>query len=89
MRYSPEDAEFVLQNSAGRYLLFNSGAVASKTTKDTQGVNVFTMKKGHRLVSVEDYKEGRFVKPSRYRTKTLPSAGATLASDDSAEQLNM
>ena len=89
MRYIPEDAEFVLQNSAGRYLLFNSGAVASKTTKDTQGVNVFTMKKGHRLVSVEDYKEGRFVKPSRYRTKTLPSAGATLASDDSAEQLNM
>jgi DNA gyrase subunit A len=63
--------------------------VASKTTKDTQGVGVMTLKKGHMLVKVEDYTEGRFTKPSRYRTKTLPSAGATLAADDAAEQIKM
>ena len=89
MRYVTEDKEFILTSSAGRVLLFHSGAVASKTTKDTQGVAVMTLKKGHTLVKVEDYTEGRFVKPSRYRTKTLPSAGATLAADDTAEQIKI
>ena len=89
MRYITEDREFVLTSSAGRVLLFHSGAVASKTTKDTQGVNVMSLKKGHVLAKVEDYTEGRFNKPSRYRTKTLPSAGATLAADDAAEQIKM
>ena len=89
MRYVTEDKEFVLTSSAGRVLLFHSGSVASKTTKDTQGVAVMSLKKGHTLVKVEDYAEGRFIKPSRYRTKTLPSAGATLAADDAAEQIKM
>ena len=48
-----------------------------------------TLKKGHRLVKVEDFTEDRFVKPSRYRTKTLPSAGAVLSAEDSGEQLKM
>gem|GEM_PF-820495 len=82
VRYIKEDAEFVLTSSAGRVLLFNSGAVASKSAKDTQGVNVLTLKKGQTLKSVEDYAEGRFKKLSRYRTKTLPSTGATLSAED-------
>ena len=88
-RYITADAEFVLTTSAGRVLLFNSGAVASKTTKDTQGVAVMSLKKGHKLVKVEDFTEGRFVKPARYRTKTLPAAGALLASEDQGEQLKL
>ena len=89
IRYVPQDGEFVLTSSAGRILLFNSGAVASKTTKDTQGVAVMTLKKGHRLIGVEDYAEGRFAKPSRYKTKTLPSAGALLSAEDTGEQMKL
>ena len=89
MRYITVDKEFILTSSGGRVLLFNSGAVASKSAKDTQGVNVLTLKKGQKLVNVEDYTEGRFVKPSRYKTKTLPSAGAVLAADDAGEQLKL
>ena len=85
--YVTDDAEFVIKSTSGRLLLFNSGAIASKTTKNTQGVAVMTLKKGHRVASVVNYKEDMFVKPQRYRTKTLPSAGATLAADDSGEQL--
>lgn len=84
-RYITEDAEFVISTSAGRYLCFNSGAVSSKTTKDTQGVAVMSLKKGHTVINVEDFIEGRFKKPSRYRSKTLPSAGAVLSADDIAE----
>ncbi len=85
--YVTDDTEFVIKSTSGRLLLFNSGAIASKTTKNTQGVAVMTLKKGHRVASVVNYKEDMFVKPQRYRTKTLPSAGATLAADDSGEQL--
>ena len=89
MRYITADGEFVLKSSAGRVLLFHSGAISSKSAKDTQGVNVMTLKKAQTLVSVADYKEGQFIKPSRYRSKTLPAAGALLSAEDSAEQLKM
>lgn len=84
-----EDGDFVLSTTAGRYLIFNSGAIASKTTKDTQGVAVMTLKKGHRIAAVEDWTEGRFVKPSRYKSKNLPAAGAVLSAEDMGEQLTM
>ena len=83
------DKQFILSTTAGRYLIFNTGSVSSKTTKDTQGVAVMTLKKGHKLCKVEDFTEDRFAKPSRYRTKTLPSVGATLSAEDTGEQLRM
>ncbi len=87
--YIPEEAELVLTSTAGRNLLVNTGAISAKTTKDTAGVNVLTLKKYHKLQSVRYYKEGEFAKPHRYRTKTLPAAGATLSSEDTAEQLSL
>ncbi len=84
-----EDCELVLKSSSGKILLLNTGAVSPKTTKDTQGVGVMTQKKNHRLVSVEDYSEGMFKKPARYRTRTLPAAGAALSAEDVGEQLTL
>lgn len=89
IRYIDSDKQFILSTTAGRYLIFNTGSVSSKTTKDTQGVAVMTLKKGHKLCKVEDFTEDRFAKPSRYRTKTLPSVGATLSAEDTGEQLRM
>jgi DNA gyrase subunit A len=87
--YITEEAELVLTSTAGRNLLVNTGAISAKTTKDTAGVNVLTLKKYHKLQGVRCYKEGEFAKPHRYRTKTLPAAGATLSSEDTAEQLSL
>ena len=84
-RYVTEDAEFVISTSAGRYLCFHSGAIASKAAKDTQGVAVMTLKKGHKITAVEDFREDRFKKPARYRTKTLPGTGAVLSAEDQNE----
>lgn len=87
--YIKEDCDVVLTSTAGRVLLINTGAVSPKTTKDTAGVNVMTLKKYHKLSSARFYKDGEFSKPHRYRTKTLPAAGATLSADDTAEQLSL
>ncbi|MDE5994309.1 MAG: topoisomerase IV, partial [Oscillospiraceae bacterium] len=87
--YVQEDKEFVIRSSAGRYLLFHSGAISPKTTKDSQGVGVMTLKKGHRVEEVTEYIEGRFSKAARYRTKNLPGAGAILSAEDQGEQLKI
>ncbi len=87
--YITDEAEIVITSTAGRNLLVNTGAISAKTTKDTAGVNVLTLKKYHKLQGVRLYKEGEFAKPHRYRTKTLPAAGALLSADDTAEQLSL
>ena len=89
MKYIREDCEIVLHSSAGRLLLLNTGAISPKTTKDTQGVAVFTLKKGHTVVKVRDYVPGEFAKPYRYKTKNLPSTGALPSAEDSGEQMSL
>lgn len=84
-----EDKEYVIKSTSGRILLLNTGAIAVKTTKDSMGVSVMTLKKGHRVSYVKEYTDGEFVKPARYRTRTLPAAGATLSADDVGEQLTL
>lgn len=84
-----EDKELVLTSSAGRILLVNTAVILPKTTKDTIGVSVMTLKKGQKLFGVRDYVEGEFAKPYRYKSKNLPAAGALLSSEDSGEQLTL
>lgn len=87
--FSLEDKEFIISSSSGRMLLLHSGALNLKTSRTTQGVAVLKLKKGHRLFSVAEYQEGRFSKPSRYRTRNLPALGALPSPDDDNEQLSI
>ncbi len=85
--YLPEDKELVVISSAGRHLLINTAVILPKTTKDTIGVGVMTLKKGHRVMTAREYREGEFAKPHRYKAKNLPAAGALLSNEDDAEQI--
>lgn len=88
--YMPEDEEVLFKASSGNMLLVHTGALALKTTRSTQGVAVLKPKKGHRLFSIERYKDGTFTNPKRYRTGSLPARGALSVNDDSKdEQLSL
>lgn len=88
--YMPEDEEVLFKASSGNMLLIHTGALTLKTTRSTQGVAVLKPKKGHRLFSIERYKEGTFTNPKRYRTSSLPARGALPVNDDSKdEQLSL
>lgn len=88
--YMPEDEEVLFKASSGNMLLVHTGALALKTTRSTQGVAVLKPKKGHRLFSIEHYKDGTFTNPKRYRTGSLPARGALPVNDDSKdEQLSL
>ncbi len=86
---SAEDGEYLLTSSAQKKLLFNSAMIAPKSTRDTQGVAVLTVKKNHFVESVTQFDENMLANPHRYRTKTLPSAGIKLREEDAGEQLSL
>ncbi|MDD6061906.1 MAG: DNA topoisomerase (ATP-hydrolyzing) subunit A [Oscillospiraceae bacterium] len=84
-----EDTDLVVVSSAGRMLLISTGAISPKTTKDTAGVAVMTLKKGQRVMQVKPYTEGMFQKAYRYRTKNLPAAGMMPTAEDAGEQMSL
>ncbi len=87
--FVPQDGEFMLQSTSGRRLLVHTGAIAAKSTRSTQGVQVMTLKGQHRLKDVTPFSEGLVVKPDRYRTRSLPAAGAMPLAEDIGEQLTL
>ncbi len=89
MLQAPEDGEFLMTASNGRRLLFHSGAIQTKSSRNAQGVAVMALKRGAHLTRVSPYVEGMLVKPHRYRAKSLPAAGALPAPEESGEQLKL
>ena len=83
------DGEYVIISSAKRGLLFDSSMIPLKTTRNTQGVQVMTLKKNQVVESACAYTEGSFLNPQRFRVKTLPSAGALLRDEAFGEQIKL
>ena len=87
--YVREDCEVLLTASPGRMLLFHTGLIAPKATKNTQGVQAMNLKKGQRLLRVQLYEEGMLQNPNRYK-KNLPALGALPeAGENAGEQLKL
>ena len=89
IRHIPVDTELVLVSSAGRHLILNTAMVSVKTSRSTIGVQAMTLRGTHRVTEVQDYEDGRFVKPSRYRSRAIPAAGSVLSAEDLGEQLTL
>ncbi|MBQ9913385.1 MAG: topoisomerase IV [Clostridia bacterium] len=89
LMYLSEDKEIVLETTGGRCLLIDTSVISPKAMKDTQGVGCITLKKNQKLSLVRDYVQGEFVKPSRYKAKNLPSAGAVISNEDVMKKNNM
>ena len=85
--YIEEDAEIVFVSTSGKMLILNTALVTPKSTKDTIGVNVMTLKKNQTVVSFHHLKEGEFEKEWRFRAKNLPASGALPSANDLTEQI--
>ena len=86
MLWLDEDKEVLFSASSGRMLLIHTDVLALKATRTTQGVTVMKLKKGQQLIGVKAYAEGTFVKPQRYRTRSLPGLGALPTGEDKGEE---
>ncbi len=81
-----EDTELALYTSEPRCLLMHTASLTPKTTRSTQGVAVMTIKPKYRLERAVPAAETGITNPARYRTRTLPAAGALLKAEDSDEK---
>ena len=80
------DEQMVVYSTDGRAAIFSTAQLNPKTTRNTQGVAVMTLKKKAVLQDAQLLESSGIVNVSRYRTKTIPSAGAILKEEDSPEK---
>ena len=77
-----EDDQMAVIASDGRCVIFSTAQLMPKTTRNTQGVAVMSLKKKAVLEKVVLLNASGIVNQSRYRTKTIPAAGAILKPED-------
>ena len=80
------DVQMAVYSSDGRAAIFSTAQLLPKTTRNTQGVAVMTLKKKAVLRDAQLLSDSGITNESRYRTKTIPSAGALLKEEDSPEK---
>ena len=78
-----EDTQLVVYTTDGRALIFSTALLAPKTTRNTQGVAVVSLKKKAALSHAVLLEGSGIVTESRYRCKTIPAAGAVVKEEDS------
>ena len=81
-----EDVQIALYSSDGRAAIFSTAQLLPKTTRNTIGVAVMTLKKKAVLQNAVLLENSGIVNPGRYRTKTIPSAGTLLKEEDSGDK---
>lgn len=80
------DCQVAVYSSDGRAAIFSTAQLLPKATRSTIGVSVLSLKKKAVLSRAAVLESSGIVNQSRYRCKTLPSAGALLKPEDSPEQ---
>ena len=80
------DAQIALYSTDGRAMIFSTADLLPKTTRNTIGVAVMSLKKKALLQKALLLEESGIENVSRYRMKSIPAAGALLRPEDSQEK---
>jgi len=80
------DQQVALYTTDSRAAIISTAQLLPKTTRNTQGVAVIGLKKKALLSGAVLLEQSGITNQSRYRAKTIPTAGAVLKEEDSAEK---
>ena len=80
------DEQIALYTTDGRAAIVSTAQLLPKTTRNTQGVGVVSLKKKATLLRACRVESSGIVNQSRYRSRTIPTAGALLKEEDSSEK---
>jgi len=80
------DTQIAMYSSDGRAMIFSTADLLPKTTRNTIGVAVMSLKKKAVLQNALLLEESGIENQARYRMKTIPAAGALLREEDSREK---
>lgn len=75
MIHITEETEILLKASNDKVIIFNTELLNPKTTRDTQGVQVITLKGKHVLEEVSECDEEMLEQLKKYKIKNIPAAG--------------
>ena len=81
-----EDTQMAAYTTDGRALIFSTAQLLPKTTRNTIGVSVVSLKKKAAVSQVQLLSNCGIVNQSRYRSRSIPAAGAPLKPEDAPEQ---
>ncbi len=73
--FAQDNCEIMLSSSNGRMMIFDTGLILPKTTRDTQGVQVMNLK-AKAVVERADVVISDDEKLSKFKAKAIPSAGS-------------
>ena len=80
------DEQVALYSTDGRAAVVSTALLLPKTTRNTIGVAVMSLKKKAVLSRVKRLEESGITNVSRYRCRTIPTAGSLLKDDDASEK---
>ena len=80
------DAQIAMYSSDGRAMIFSTADLLPKTTRNTIGVAVMSLKKKAVLQNALPLEQSGIENQARYRMKTIPAAGALLREEDTREK---
>ena len=80
------DEQVALYSTDGRAAVVSTALLLPKTTRNTIGVAVMSLKKKVVLSRVKRLEESGITNVSRYRCRTIPTAGSLLKDDDASEK---
>ena len=81
-----EDTNMAVYSTDGRCMVFSTALMAPKTTRNTQGVNVLTLRKKAALDFAAPVAGSNITNEARYRAKAIPAAGAVLKPEEAPQQ---
>ena len=81
-----EDFEAAVISTEGRCVVFHTASLNPKSTRNTQGVNVMTLKPKYKVARVLPLERTHIQNAARYRARSLPIAGALLKEEDRGEE---
>lgn len=85
--YFTENTDIVLISNVNRAVVVNTSQISEKTTKNSIGVQVQTLKKNQTVKSCITLEAAQLENSSKFRTKNIPAAGSFLKENDIAQQL--
>lgn len=80
------DAEVALYATDGRAVIFSTALLLPKTTRNTQGVAVMSLKKKVQADRAVLLADSGIANAARYRCKAVPAAGALVKEEDSGNK---
>ena len=81
-----EDFEAAVISTENRCVVFHTASLNPKTTRNTQGVNIMTLKPKFKVEKVLPLDRTHIQNAARYRARSLPIAGALLKEEDRGEE---